>query len=131
MTKETDNLFEIMHNISNNVLVVVKDIGDLNTKVAVCSKGIEALEHRIEGLETKSRQIVGLLHQKMEPDRCMYMHEQIEKKLKQWTTLYITEGAKGWGRTAMVVLKVLAYVTVTLGSGVWGAKLLGIIRVLP
>jgi len=131
MARDSEQLFSMVQDISNNVLVVVKDVGDLNARIVVCTKGIEGLEYRINNLESRSKQIVGLLSQKMEPERCMYMHEQIETRIRKWTTDYIKGGVKGWGLTVMNVLKVVAYVSVTLGSGVWGAKLLGLIRTIP
>jgi len=122
---ERNNLFDTVQNISNHVLELLKTTGELHGDVKVLSTKLDNLEARQETLERANRQVISMLGLKMEPEKCAYLHNELEKRI--FTTL--KTGAKGWAKTAMTVLKIAAWAAVAFGGSAVGANALGLLKV--
>ena len=142
---KTSQLFEMVQDVTNHVLTLVQQMGEMSGKIEVLNGNLNIVKDKQAELDSKLRQIRLLLPTKMDPERCMHFHhdmkDQLEKQVKEsirdtCTLIHkdlkdeiydeMREGARGWGRVAMKVLKVTAWVSITFGMSSWGLKALGV-----
>jgi hypothetical protein len=87
------------------------------------------MQSKQEDLDISVRQLTSMMRDKMTPDRCAHMHEELKKTTKREIMEDLKKGAKGWGRTALFVLKILMYVSLIFGGAATGAQMTGLLRI--
>jgi len=134
-------LLKMFTNTNNHILDLVKSNGELSGDIKTHTSKIEDLESSQEDTSLAVKQLTSMMRDKMTPDRCAHMHDEIRKdiikgdeKVKIAVRKEIFEelsnGAKGWGRRAWWVLKVLAASSLIFGGTALGAKAIGLIKIL-
>jgi hypothetical protein len=145
MTIHEDPIYAMLQNVSNNVLSLVRDTGEMRGQIDSLGKEINEIKESQKKSENEQRNIKELLQGKMTPDRCAFVNAELETRiiatrgkgicisahedLKKQIFLDLKEGAKGWGKTAIMILKVAAWAAVLFGGSAVGANALGLIKI--
>ena len=146
-----NNIYSTLQTVSNHVLTLIKQVGDMSGDVRVLSERMNTFECQLGKLERANRQIIGMLSLKMEPEKCGYLHADLEtrinikvksdqEKLEERIRSSISDSlsakikdnfkdeAKTVGKTALVVLKVLAWISLAFGGSAIGLKAIGLFK---
>lgn len=134
-----DMLFELIQNVSNQVLELAKGQSGLDSCIKSIKRQFENIESRMDLISVDQARIKEILQNKMSPDRCSFMHDDVKRqiaseiadaikptcihnheKLKREIFKEMKEGARGWMRTSIMVAKFVAYLGAAFGGGALG-----------
>lgn len=107
-------LFQMVQDTNNHVL-------DMIQNNAVIKISQEDLGVKMKTLSDSMESLTTALINKMTPDRCAHMHDDLKKQIFR----EVKDGATGWARRGLVTLKILAYISATFGGSAVGASALG------
>ena len=121
----TDNMiFELVKNTNDRMLDLVKDISTIKESNSNTQAKVGVLSDSYIKIVDEQKKIVNILQSKMTPDRCALFHNDLKKQIFS----EMKDGARGWMKTAMTVLKAAAWASVTFGGSALGAQALGLFR---
>jgi len=142
---EDNQLYSMLQNVSNNVLSLVRDTGEMRGQIDNLATQILEIKESQKKTENEQRSIKDLLQDKMTPDRCAFVNAELEARiiatrgkglciqihedLKKQIFTDLKEGARGWGKTAIMILKVAAWAAVAFGGSAVGAQAIGLIKI--
>lgn len=124
-----EQIMEMLKANNNHILELVKKSEFLTVKVTVLDKTIDNLKDKHEELSTKNTQLIGMISDRMTPDRCGHMHNELRSSIKKEVFSELRKGAKGWMSTALTILKFAAYAAIVFGGSAVGANALGILKI--
>jgi benzoyl-CoA reductase/2-hydroxyglutaryl-CoA dehydratase subunit BcrC/BadD/HgdB len=141
----TSDIVNLLRDTNNNIMELVAESGKTNGKIEDIGKTLDENRTDLRKLESGQRRLEELISSRMTPDRCALFHEEIETrmaekigKIDQCKTAHknmieefkkdIKEGAKGWVKNTLVMLKVAALLAAIFGGSALGAQMLGLLK---
>lgn len=142
----TKMILSVLQRTNDNVLDLVRKTERLETEMKQAGKNIDILSVKTEKLSSESRKIVEILGKKMDPDRCIYLHNELMKQnelvkqnnadkcmiaheeMKKKIYQDMKDSATGWGKKMLIVLKVVAWTSMAFGGSALGASMLGMFK---
>lgn len=128
MASQDMNLFKMVQDMSNHVLDLVKQTGELGGDIKSNAKEIVLVSNKQEELSGDLKELKSIVSSRMTPDRCVYVHEELKRDTKKEILSDLRKGAKGWVRTTITILKFAALISIIFGGGSLAAKMLGVLR---
>jgi len=123
-------IFELLQKNSDQILLLVQNTSKLEERIASTKKDIDKIGNSQEDLSIQIRQLTSMMRDKMTPDRCAHLHEEIIKRTKKEIFTEIKQEFKGWKQTAWSIIKIVAAVAVIFGGSATGAQAIGLIKIL-
>ena len=142
---QTADILNLLQNTNNNILELVKESGQSKIKLSELAKSVENQKEDMKKIEAGQRRLEDLIGNRMTPDRCGMVHADLERRmadtrgntdhcesshesLKTEIFAELKEGAKGWGKRAIIVLKIIAWASLAFGGSAVGAQAIGLLK---
>jgi hypothetical protein len=115
---ENNVFLNLLQNTNNRVLEIVKSLGEMKIETNNIKDSQKDIKESIKNIANMNSIIQDSLRNKMTPERCLVFHEQLKKDVFKG----IKDGAFGYARTGLTLIKIFAYVSAIFGGTALGAN---------
>lgn len=123
-SNSTSIIFKIVQDTSNHVMQLVRENGETKQEIASLTKHMNSLATITERIAKDQERLLDGMRNKMTPERCVLFHDELKKTIQ----VELIDGVKGWGKTALVILKIAGWAAVLFGGLSFGANQMGWLR---